>query len=403
MAILPERSVTLSRSKKAIEDYFTRQGIQIKNDNFGDTLSVMVTLLNRGDGTKPVPGCGKGYAEEARVGALYEAYEHYRSFPALREAGKLYPFESIIQQAELRGMLPLTILAKSSPAMIAAVEFPDKNRPAPLLWPLFLTDCDYFSHIFPGDTTHYNAARRYTSNAGIAAGYGFTEAAIHAIGEVIERHCTGTLLARTFFYGTQKEIRTVNTDSLPPTLQSVLYDAQSALDDDVQIIDASEPALPPVYIAYCKGKPRNGITIYGAGCSVYADHAAARAIKELVQLHKLADNFTSFNQELEKHKQHLQTHEKLYRSLIADFSSLAAEDVTLPEKRAELDLQEHLHFLITTCEMAGLPVWLKEIDSDPAGVSLACAVMPGMERFALVTLGNVVIPCRNYQDQTCVK
>jgi len=48
--------------------------------------------------------------------------------------------------------------------------------------------------------------------------------------------------------------------------------------------------------------------------------------------------------------------------------------------------------------MAGLSVWLKEIDSDPAGVSLACAVMPGMERFALVSLGNVVIPCRSYQD-----
>lgn len=399
MTILPERSVTLTRSRNAIERYFSRQNIQIKHDNFGNTLSATVTLLNRESGTKPISGCGKGYAEEASVGALYEAYEHYRSFPALREKSRLYPFWSVIQQAELRGMLPLTILAKSSPAKIAAVEFTDKKGCASLLWPLFLTDCEYFSHVIQGDTTDYSAARRYTSNAGIAAGYGFTEAAIHAIGEIIERHCTGILLAKTFFYDVQKEIRLVNTDSLPPVAEKLFNDAQSALEDEINIIDASEPSLPPVYLAYCKSKPRLGINIYGAGCSLYADHAVTRAIKELVQLHKLADNFTCFTEELEKHQHNLREHEKLYRSLVADFGSLASVSVDLPEKRVVLTLQEHLHRLTTLCEMAGLPVWLKEIDSDPAGVSLACAVMPGMERFALVSLGNVVIPCRSYQDQ----
>jgi len=398
MTILPERSVTLSRSRKAIERYFTRKDIQINNDNFGNTLSATVTLLNKGNGTRPIAGCGKGYAEEASVGALYEAYEHYRSFPALREKSRLYPFASVIQQAELRGMMPLTLLAKSSPAKIAAVEFSDEKRDTPLLWPLFLTDCEYFSHIMQGDATDYSAARRYTSNAGIAAGYGFTEAAIHAIGEIVERHCTGILLAKTFFYEVQKEILLVNPDSLPSASKKIFNDAQSALEDEIQIIDASEPSLPPVYLAYCKSKPRAGINIYGAGCSLYADHAVARAIKELVQLHTLADNFTHFTEELKKHQQNLGKHEKLYRSLVADFSSFTSVRIDLPEKRIELTLQEHLRCLRTMCEMAGLPVWLKEIDSDPAGVSLACAVMPGMERFALVTLGNVVIPCRNYQD-----
>ncbi|MGU7816499.1 YcaO-like family protein [Burkholderia sp. AW49-1] len=145
--------------------------------------------------------CGKGYPDEVRVGAKFEAYEHAMGPIGLRAATILADYDELRAQRALADVFPMTLLGRASSG-IAAIPFADIGliNGTPLIYPSFLIDYTYSTRPLPGNALDYTAVRRYACGTGLAAGMGFTEAAIHAIGEVIERHGIGRFIAQTLFH-----------------------------------------------------------------------------------------------------------------------------------------------------------------------------------------------------------
>ncbi|WP_238340412.1 hypothetical protein [Pseudomonas sp. SWRI92] len=80
-SLAPERELSLAQAARQIEAELLALGLQSSLRALGNrVVSVQAEV---GNSRAKVMGCGKGYAESARVGALYEALEHYLSDPAL--------------------------------------------------------------------------------------------------------------------------------------------------------------------------------------------------------------------------------------------------------------------------------------------------------------------------------
>lgn len=399
MQKVTERSISLESAESIIDSYFKDKAFSVNIDIYGNTLSSTVATIASNNKEEPCVGCGKGYEHEARVGAKFEAYEHYQGLSSLREHRMLAPFSLVIEQTSLNSFFPLSILKKSSPTNISVIPFdhPFKKEDNKLLYPSFLIDYNHIKNRLTGDDVDYSAVRRYSCGTGIAAGVGYIEAAIHAVSEVIERHCVGRFLAKTFFYEIQSVLPRINPETMPLDLQQVLHDAEQQLNAEIQVIDISCNNLPTVIIACCKERNISGVHVFGAGCSIYSSHAAIRAIKELVQQYCVAQGVKIVKQEWLKHFNHLKKYPKLLRCLIADISNKEISVKDLDKNLDTISLDNHLSMLINNCQEQGLPVWVKEIHKDKTGVSIVCAVMPKMERFSIISLGNYVIPTNNYK------
>lgn len=396
-----ERETSLDNAENIIDLFFQDEGMSVETNVYGTPLSSTVATIAFADPTQePSIGSGKGYEMEARVGAKYEAYEHHQGLIALRKNRLLAPISSVINQAAIKDLLPLRILMDSEPSKIAVIPFdhPFDENEDKFLHPAFLIDYRYDLHKMSGDDADYKAAKRYTSGSGIAIGVGYKEAAIHAISEVIERHCVGTFLAHHFFYGKENTLYTIAPESMPESLQKTWTDAETCLDAEIQVIDVRCNNLPAVFVAYCKQPLPYGVHLLGAGCSLYPSHAANRAIKELIQLYSVTKSHDDAKNDLSRYVKHLEQYPKLLRCFMADMShkDVVVKNIEPDPKFVSLD--EHQSILLNTCWGNGYPLWIKEIHHNKNDISIACAVMPRMERFTLVSTGNYVIPVHPYEE-----
>ncbi|HEX3639130.1 MAG TPA: YcaO-like family protein, partial [Paraburkholderia sp.] len=287
--IVPERSVSLAEAEAKIDLQLRENAVQISLERFGAPLSSTVATLDSDGFNESCRGCGKGYEDEARVGAKFEAYEHHYSLQYFRAACELMPFPTVAAQPALAGMLPVRILARNNPTRLGTIRFDDEESLPTLHYPAFLIDYNHPSNRLTGDDADYQLGKRYSCGTGLAAGVGYIEAAIHAVSEVIERHSVGCFIAQHFFYSSRQAVRVVSPDSLPDDVAQVFHDAESCLHSRIQLIDVASAIDCPVYIARCQERHIAGVHVMGAGCSIYAGHAATRAIKELVQQHHIAE------------------------------------------------------------------------------------------------------------------
>ncbi|EDT42854.1 YcaO-like family protein [Burkholderia ambifaria] len=257
--IVTERAHTLAEAEATIDQYFSGHSITVRLDRYGDPLSSTVATLTFTDlPTDEHVGCGKGYVDEARVGAKFEAYEHAMGPIGLRAATILANYDEVRAQPAMADVFPMTLLDRPSPG-IAAIPFTDIGliNGAPLLYPSFLVDYTYSARPLPGDGLDYTAARRYACGTGLAAGLGFTEAAIHATSEVIEHHGIGRLIAQTLFYQLNDSLDFVEPHTVPPALAAVWEDAERAIRAPVHLIAVGCEIDCPVFIKVGRDSQKN--------------------------------------------------------------------------------------------------------------------------------------------------
>jgi len=393
-----EREHSLVEAERRIDDTLHTLGLQPQIQRHGDTLcSTVVTLHGGPDISSERVGCGKGDPDEARVGAKFEAYEHFHSVPALRAATRPRPFAEVIAQPALADALPVRMIAAQPARHIGVVTF-DGNGPAqpPLEHPVFLVDHTYAGTALPDDDVDYRHARRYACGTGIAVGVGADEALTHAVSEVIERHAVGLWIARTYYRADAASERVLDPDTLPASLKTLLATAADALGDAIVLSHAQSDIACPVVVARCRQRTVGGLHVAGSGASLYAAHAATRAIKELVQQYRVAEGEAEAVAHWQRCARHLARWPRLQRCLALapgtdgtrlPFSVLGGCPPTSP-----LPLQQHLQVLLQRCAQAGRPVWTRILRREASGVVLGCAAMPRMERFAVAALGGVVVP-----------
>nr|NLU59766.1 hypothetical protein [Pseudomonas sp. BIGb0427] len=235
-------------------------------------------------------------------------------------------------------------------------------------------------------------------------GCGFTEAAIHAASEVIERHGIGRFIAQHFFYDSKEPIRKIIDNSMPAHLLNTLRDAETAIGASIEVFDASSQIDYPVFIAYCPEKTIADIHVVGGGCSLYPSHAAARAIKELVQQYKVAEGVQHVTQEWTNSKNNLGKTQSCCAACAWRLGppSVPKQYLTRCLKTRKNATGATLVPFKNECFKANHPVWLKELHSSPNQVSLACAVMPKWKDFRLFHWAEKLSPAINTSKQQSV-
>ncbi|MFI6744435.1 YcaO-like family protein [Nonomuraea sp. NPDC050451] len=365
-------------------------------------------LLHASSGA-PVPegvGCGKGHRQEARVGAMFEAMEHHFSGPGAFNppAVSLWPAAALAQDvlADDVVMPVLSGLAGQQLACHAFAPMAGRSQTAETAGgqvpvPLFLTDPWYVdrdgapARRAVGDTYDYlPVLARYSCNSGSAIGVGAAEAGLHALNEVIERDAFSLLLTRAFL-GRGYRPTVVDTATLPADLAAAHALAERLAGQPVHLLDITTDLGVPARMAYAVPGPE-GRHRRGTGVSLNAHYAAWRALTEFVQGILVGDHagFADLSP--------LSPYQPLLACGRFDLTSHLSEARLVPYTPPDTTPAGHpvdqLRVLVDRLTAAGHHPYQRIVADLPGGVTVVKVLVPGLERFMLVTQGALVLPGR---------
>ncbi|MGP3968472.1 YcaO-like family protein [Streptomyces sp. 6N223] len=348
-------------------------------------------------------GSGKGRARDARVGALFEALEHYLTGPGRFDAGQV-EFRSGAEVAAgaladeacatVLGAIPRVACRRYAPLVPGADE--------PIAVPVALSTSWYLDRpevrAAVGDEADYTQLARYGSNSGSAIGVTRSEALVHALNESIERDALSLLLARAFLAAGPRVFRpqVVDPASLPAELAAAHRTAQRAAGGRVHLLDATTDIGVPTYIAYLRGHRPLGEMRMGAGSSLSPRYAAWRALTEVVQSQLGTAALSSLPSlpSLEAFEPYpalracaeFELTEQLTRADTVAFPA-AGEEAAAPG-----DVDAQLARLVELLTAAGHPPYYRVTAALPGGITAVHAIAPGLERFMTILSGMLLLP-----------
>lgn len=358
-------------------------------------------LLTR-DGDMPAAalGMGKGQREEARVGALFEALEHYLTGPALFDPTAVELVEAAeIAAGPLRHEACMTPLARTPSERVACRRYRslEGGRGTPV--PLFLSAPWYVeTHAAPlreraGDVCDYAHLMRYSCNSGSAVGVTEDEALLHALNETIERDALSLLLVRAFL-GTADFCPTViDSATLPVELERVHAATEQLIGSRVYLLDIASDVGVPTMLAYSapafRGPHRRGV-----GTSLSPAYAAWRALTELLQS-TLGETLPWSDASRRGEPAGLAGYPELYACGRFDLTGhlRGARTVPFPSARgAPGHPRRQLRELCALLAARGYTPYRRTVAAVAGEITAVHVVVPGLERFMLITDGNLVLP-----------
>ncbi|MFJ6216204.1 YcaO-like family protein [Streptomyces sp. NPDC092296] len=354
--------------------------------------------LLRADGSRPpgATGSGKGDPAAARVGALFEALEHYRS-----HAARVRPEELVLHRAgdlatgELAAEPGVSLLAHTPAARVACRRHTALRGPGALDVPLLLTCPSYVSsaegarlRALAGDTCAYASASRYSNNSGTASGASPTEAVVHALAETVERDAFSLLLIGTFLVPSPARLRLVDTGTLPDALAALLGYAERRVGRPVHLIEMTTDLGVPAYCAHAA--PDGEFRLQGYGASLSAAHAVRRALRELLQISAPRERALWVPRDFGV----LRRRPRLLAAGRADFGPRLAGALEVPfrETAAPATARGHLDALVALLGAQGYRPFACVLHRASNGVATVSTYTPRLERFLTVTGGNAVVP-----------
>lgn len=212
------------------------------------------TLLRDGAAVDNGFGSGKGSADAARVGAVYEALEHHLSsvIGLTKDTVRLRGAHDLAA-GPLSRDAAVALLAEGPDQPLACLPYrrldggPDDDVPIFLSMPDFL-DAEAAVRAELGDRYDYGAVGRYSVNTGWAAGTHPVEARVHALNECVERDALSLLLIEHFIGG--RPLRVVDRATLPDELRELLSATEDSVGGAVHLIDMTSDLGVPCYYAY---------------------------------------------------------------------------------------------------------------------------------------------------------
>lgn len=398
-----ERGLSLAqawqRGRDAIAELGLTTTFQVA-DGAADFTCWTCTLTDRvGQPASRGFGSGKGRREEARVGALFEAVEHLMS--GTRGFGAT---GAVLRRAHDVAVGDLTVdvavrLLRDGPdeplACRPAESLVDGTR---IALPLFLSCPDYLADARReqraelGDHYDYTGVGRYSINSGCASGANRDEALVHALNEIVERDAFSLLLSRQFLAGSgaPDRLAVLDPDSLPPDLAELRAVARHRAGGEVHLVEMTTDLAVPAVLAYLV--PTRGVParVRGCGASLSRHHATWRALTELCQL----ASGSSAEAGLQEPASELAKYPPLHACYRADLTTALreADTVTYRDTTAPQQPAEHLRQLISRIAASGHTPYFSTLHTFRNDVTVVSAFVPGLERFLLITDGNLVIP-----------
>jgi len=243
-----------------------------------------------GRGTGPYSsGMGKGRPAQARVGALFEAVEHHLTGPAGFDPAAVEPAGPAVIAAGLPREDPCALVMAGMPGRrMACLRYrplgggPERPVPLFLSAPWYVETGAARLRALVADDCDYTQLMRYSCNSGSAAGVTAAEALLHALNETIERDALSLLLVRTFLGRRTSRLRLIDPGTLPYELARAYATAAELAGSPVRLLDITSDLAVPTVLAYTAPTARQPHR-RGAGTSLSPAHAAWRALAELVQ------------------------------------------------------------------------------------------------------------------------
>ena len=392
-----ERSKSPQISLKIFEDEITKLGLNYKILSIGNKPQTVRCWLHRSDNTVADMGNGKGIGLQSEISAKYEALEHYLSTQKseLKQQCISFSLEEIDGKlSEInRKVLPSYFLKTCNKMKKTPwVSFQGYSGTSIIL-PYFMADPNYINNPFPYDDFDYSSLSDLPTNNGTAIGTTFEEAMIHAINELIERDSISCFLLSTFCRKKPKKMKIINKNSLPLHLNEIIAKIESDYDEELLIIDiATNLQFPTFLVTFTR--QAHSIQPMGFGTSLNSAYAVERAILEALQSLHLFDE--DLRKEDDKILNKFIFWPKLQKCAQCDLLPLIkACHYDIHEFQASFipkNLCELLDEIIRKLEHRNLHVFFGMHYQSENGVSCVKVIIPGIEQFHRVRLGNFTIP-----------
>lgn len=388
-----EREFPLAQARRRVENELTHLGLDWRVQQHGAALHTTVVELHDHAGMLPCTGVGKGRREFSLTGAIYEACEHYLS---LHHDCSLDHAVLPAQDVPTGMGAPIdALLAEQADVNLACRIYTGFLDGSCKAYPLALSRPTYLDSPSTDDAFDYVSLSRYASNSGTAIGATFAEAALHAVNECIERDDVSRFLRQQFHDDADVPLRLLDARGIGSMLRRDWADAEAEVGASITLLDISHHTAAHTYLAFAArpGRPQH---LYGAGTSADAVHAALRALTELVQLHTVADNVPHVRDDLAREVRRLQPWRQLHRSCVADLPALLArrrlECVSIPRRSRTGTVKDELERCMTALADEGYRPLVHVLYSRPDTVTLCQVLVPGFDRYYLVSRGGIVVP-----------
>lgn len=392
-----ERETRLDEAKRRLDTELRSGQLQWSMTYHGTSAHTAIATLRRDD--MSCIGVGKGGGEPSRVGALFEAFEHYISLH--HEYSYRHTLLPPVEITTRLGDPVASILATQPRTPLACRTYIDPMSGRPRHIPLALSHPRYAARPAEGDLFDYTALRRYASNSGIAAGSTLYEAALHAINENIERDDLSHFLRTHFHHRHGASLRLLQRQSADETLRDYWAWTESELGRPVTVVELSEHEAAHTFLAFTRGRAHTR-HLYGTGASADASHAVFRALAELVQVHTVAACIPSVASDLVAEEHRLRAWPRLSRSCIADLTSLLANrpimPVHLPPREQGAPLRHQFENAVHSLAREGHETLWHVLHERPDGATVCQVLNPGFDRYYLVSHGCVVAPHRAWKE-----
>jgi len=388
MDVVEERAIGLDAAEKRIDRFLEQQGLVCQLESHGGAYGVCFARLYDSE-VQISTGAGKGDLVSARVGAKYEAVEHWLTEYDAHVQSKLLPVNRVLAYGG-RGDVPLSLLRAQSDTRLLCRSFIDILDGATFFSPLMLFVPGYDKAVVSGDSCDYRGLRRYASNSGTAIGANSDEAMLHALNECVERDALSQFLLRYFYYERDDPLRRVDPACLGAREYSLYEYLESTFSTEVVLLEISTEFCVTTCLAFFKGR-YDGPHIYGVGASINPWHAAYRALAELLQLHHVHELGLVRSDSI-KAMSALERYPALHRALMFDIRTLTS----IPTREIKLEcidaggLARQVDCIARSLATHGFKAGACMLrDGD---VALVCVAVQGFERFFIVGSGNVVLP-----------
>jgi ribosomal protein S12 methylthiotransferase accessory factor len=389
----------LSHARDAIDAYGLRAELAPLLD-VADT-AVWHCTLRREDGGVVAWGQGKGTAASARVGAMFEAIEHFHfGRDSIRADDIVLQSTHALAAGPLRAERAISLLGQSPDRSMGCLPYEDVSSGTPVLAPIFLSFPGYVERELDdlrrrvADTYDYygpTSIRRYSTNSGCAAGLTPEEAAVHALNELVERDAHSLLLIDQFLTRDPAPLRVVDPATLPPDLSSLLASARHRTDGRIHLLDVTTDLGIPSFMAWMAADPGQPARVCGMGTSLSRRYAITRAITELVEMHSSHGGRAATRPADATAR--TAAYPALHACYLSDFSPFlgSAASVAFADTEAPLTPQGHLRRLTDILQAHGLTAYRRQHASS-ATIAAVSMIVPGLERFLLVTYDKAVTP-----------
>ena len=399
-ACSPDQALELAYSELELLRY------RVKIHTYGERLVTSCCSLYDQNGNYLTDGLGKGIGIQSKVSAIYEALEHYLSRPI---CGPHLKLGDQIAWSNVRQLPCIDTLVNDKAVELLLRHHPDRELPCRafqsfdtaqgILHPLILTVPDYFDARLPNDKFDYTQISRYSSGNGTAFGTSFVEAAVHALNERIERDAESLFYIRTFIRSSPEPLRLIDPNSLPPELKNLWDETNElAMGRLVGLDITSDLGVP----TFCIMFPRpDGISYYrGCGCSLSREYALERALLEAVQDYHMYQEFASkYLEEQATFLRRLDGFPKYQKCLQGSIGELIrqghwelTEFENIKSTQVSRCVEDHLNELLKRLAGNGFRAFYSVSYSSPSGLTCLNVLIPGLECFHLVKVGNAVLP-----------